>query len=51
MNELIDLQVRADALAHRLHNAGDRDGANLIYELRTKVFEQDKRIRRIANLI
>jgi hypothetical protein len=47
----MDLQVRADALASRLHNVGDRDGANLIYELRTKVFEQDKRIRQIRLLI
>lgn len=48
---IIDLQVRADTLAGKLHSAGDTEGAALIYELRTALHDAHKRIERIRLLI
>jgi len=46
MNELIDLYVQADRLAGKLAGDGDKDGAALVYMLRMKVFELNKRLRK-----
>lgn len=51
MNELIELQVQADRLAGKLYDAGDKDGAALVYDLRFRVFDLSRKLRAIGAMV